>query len=190
MDQATRFREAAERHNEGRGRTGWRYPPEIRALAVEYCERALEAGASMASITAELGITPMSLSRWLDEERPRSAVFPVQVVEPPTDEQRQSSLAAVTPGGLRIEGLDWAGILDLVYLLAVPRLRTEIRAPQPMRARSIFVGEIVWQENGARLLEGSCGGGPEVGRGVDIAELCRLQERVEYSSDLGTPLGL
>lgn len=114
MNQATRFREAAERHNEGRGRTGWRYPPEIRLLAVEYCEAAREAGASMASIAAELGITPMSLSRWLDEGVPRSAVLPVQVIDSPTDESRRPSLVAVTPGGLRIEGLDWAGILDLV----------------------------------------------------------------------------
>lgn len=113
MDQATKFREAAERHNQGRGRTGWRYPPEIRALAVDYCEAAREAGASMASMAAELEITPMSLSRWLNEERPRSAVLPVQVIDPPADET-QPGLTAVTPGGLRIEGLDWAGILDLV----------------------------------------------------------------------------
>lgn len=112
MGQVTRFREAAQRHNEGRGRTGWRYPPEIRTLAVEYCEAASKAGSSMASIAAELGITPMSLSRWLDEEKPRSAVLPVQVIEPVTDEQ--PSLIAVTPGGLRVEGLDWARVLDLV----------------------------------------------------------------------------
>lgn len=114
MDNSTRFREAAERHNEGRGRTGWRYPPEIRGLAVEYCEAAFEAGASLASVAAELGVTPLSLSRWLDEEPSRPAVLPVQVIESPTDDLERPGLIAVTPGGLRIEGLDWTRVLDLV----------------------------------------------------------------------------
>jgi transposase-like protein len=92
---------------------GWRYSPEIRALAVEYCEEAREAGGSMAAVAADLGITPMSLSRWLDRGAPTSAMLPVQVIESPV-EIRSSALIAVTPGGLRIEGLDWTRVLDLV----------------------------------------------------------------------------
>jgi hypothetical protein len=114
MDKATKFREIAERHNEGRGRRGWRYPSEIRTLALGYCDEARKTGVSMAAIAAELGITPMSLSRWLDEGLPAPAVLPVQVVESPIDEQRSPTLSAVTPGGLRIEGLDWPRVLDLV----------------------------------------------------------------------------
>jgi hypothetical protein len=113
MDKATKFREVAKRHNEGRGRMGWRYPPEIRALAVEYCEEAREAGASMAAIAAELDITPMSLSRWLDQGVSTPAVLPVQVVESLAEEHQHPTLIAVTPGGLRIEGLDWNRVLDL-----------------------------------------------------------------------------
>ena len=64
MDRARQFREAAERHNGDRGRTGWRYPPELRAVAVAHCRERREAGRPFSEIVADLGITLVSLSRW------------------------------------------------------------------------------------------------------------------------------
>ena len=117
MDRAQQFRAAAERHNEDRGRTGWRYPPEIRTLAMEHCQEQREIGRAYSKIAAELGITGASLSRWLEEENPAPAhsFLPVQILEPPeANEPVSGTLNVVTPNGLRIEGLVWSQTLELV----------------------------------------------------------------------------
>ena len=129
MDKARMFREAAQRHNEGRDRYGWRYPPELRALAVEYYESVQDGGVAPAA--AALGISPMSLTEWLSSPVGSSRTLPVPQEEPSPPSllpvrtatvqvtgasmgPRPLALDAVTPGGLRIEGLDWARVLDLV----------------------------------------------------------------------------
>lgn len=113
MDLANQFLEAASHHNGDRGRRGWRYPPEIRALAVEYCRVRREEGRAYADIAADLGITSASLSRW-QEEAPalESAFLPVQVVEPEAP-PNSTVLSVVTPNGLRMEGLAWSQALEL-----------------------------------------------------------------------------
>ena len=118
MDRARQFREAAERHNGDRGRTGWRYPPELRAVAVAHCRERREAGRPFSEIVADLGITLASLSRWQEAlaaapEATEASFLPVAVVEPPAGGSAGSEVRVVTPGGLRIEGLVWAQVLEL-----------------------------------------------------------------------------
>ena len=113
MDRAKQFREAAARENAGRQKTGWRYSPELRALGAEYCSRQRRSGRSLREIADDLGVSTLTLSRWL--EAPAAAGFrPVEVIadsEPGDD--NVSTLCALTPGGLRIEGLSWSQVLEL-----------------------------------------------------------------------------
>lgn len=119
MDRARLFRKAAERHNADRGPTGWRYPPDLRRLAVEHCEEQREAGRPYAEIAAELGITPASLSRWREEPPVAAAgpFRPVEILEPTSVGEPLAGLRVVTPRGLRIEGLALAQALELVRAL-------------------------------------------------------------------------
>jgi hypothetical protein len=71
MDRAKMFREAAERHNEGRSRHGWRYPPALRALALEYYETL---GGGVATAAEALGISPLSLTTWLQGPAPPASL--------------------------------------------------------------------------------------------------------------------
>ncbi len=114
MDRAKQFREAAARENQGRQRNGWRYSPDLRALGTEYCRSQRRAGRSFREIAEDLGVSTLTLSRWQDEP-PIAGFRPVEVIadseiRDPTEEM---SLSVVTPGGLRIEGLSWAQVLEL-----------------------------------------------------------------------------
>ena len=119
MDRARRFRESARQHNQDRERMGWRYPAELRALAVEHCQAERDAGRAYSAIAAELGITPLTLSRWLSEPPPQELgvrerrLVPVEVVDEPPRREGSSGLCVVTPAGWRIEGLAWPQVLEL-----------------------------------------------------------------------------
>ena len=114
MDRAKNFREAAARENQGRQRGGWRYSSELRALAAELSWRERQAGRPQKEIAAELGISTVTLSRWL-EESSGAGFRPVAVVadEAIPESGSSSSLTAVTPGGLRLEGLSWSQVMEL-----------------------------------------------------------------------------
>ena len=112
MDRAKQFREAAAQENRGRRRSGWRYSRELRTLAAAYCRRERQAGRPWTEIAEELGISTVTLSRWLEE--PTGAGFrPVTVVADEVVSEKTSSLTAVTPGGLRLEGLSWSQVMEL-----------------------------------------------------------------------------
>lgn len=114
MDRAKKFREAAARENRGRRRTGWRYSAELRSLAAGYCRRERQAGRPLTEIAGELGISTLTLNRWL--EAPSGAGFrQVAVVADlaVSEGGDTPSLTAVTPGGLRLEGLSWPQVLEL-----------------------------------------------------------------------------
>lgn len=114
MDRAKQFREAAAQENHGRQKNGWRYSPGLRALAVEYCGRQRRSGGSLREIAEDLGVSTLTLSRWL-EEPPAVGFRPVEVIADPevSDHEKASSLCALTPGGLRIEGLSWSQVMEL-----------------------------------------------------------------------------
>lgn len=117
MDRAEQFRRGAASENRERARTGWRYSPALRALAVEHCRAARDEGRAWAEIASELGVSTLTLSRWL-ELAPTASFRPVTLVEhePTPRPSPPAMLSAITPGGLRIEGLGWSQILELVRL--------------------------------------------------------------------------
>ena len=114
MDRAKQFRESAAQENEGRQKSGWRYSRELRTLAAEHCRRQREAGYALTEVAAELGVSTVTLSRWL-EDRPSAGFLPVAVVADPAAPESASisPLTAVTPGGLRLEGLTWSQVMEL-----------------------------------------------------------------------------
>ena len=113
MDRAKQFREAAAQENRGRQRMGWRYSVELRRVGATYCRQQRQAGRSLREIAEDLGISALTLSRWL-EEPPAAGFRPVEVIAAREEgDSETESLCAVTPGGLRIEGLSWPQVMEL-----------------------------------------------------------------------------
>lgn len=112
MDRAKQFRETALRENRGRRKVGWRYSAELKSLAVEHVRDRRQSGATWAELVEELGVSALSLGRWL-EESPCARFRPVEVIADCEPAEPAGSLTAVTPGGLRIEGLAWPQVLEL-----------------------------------------------------------------------------
>lgn len=115
--EAKQFRQAVARL--GRRGRGKRYPRELREQALAILERSVEAGWSLASVADELGVPPITLSRWAkagNNGEGRGGFRPVSVVESRESFPRQH-IVVVTPGGVRVEGLDLAGALKMVRVL-------------------------------------------------------------------------
>jgi len=118
MDRARLFREAASRANEGRDRTGWRYPAALRRLAVEYCHACRRTHQSFSEIAEALGISTVTLGRWLDTESESSpSRFREVVVEPLQPSPTSPALTVVLPSGLRVEGLGLSQVIELSQAL-------------------------------------------------------------------------
>lgn len=113
---AAEFRTAVRRA--GPRGAGRRYPPAVRQLAVEYFRRRRAAGTTLASISRELGVKRHTLVGWTAAPEVAAATpsfVPVHVV---TDALEGSRIVVHAPGGVRVEGLDVAGVADLLRRLA------------------------------------------------------------------------
>ena len=65
-------------------------------------------------IAEALGISTVTLGRWLEKERAEApGRFREVVVEPPVPKAAEAQLAVVTPAGLRVEGLDLSQVIEL-----------------------------------------------------------------------------
>ena len=119
MDRAQHFRDAAAHLNRDRGKNGWRYPANLRILAVEHCREQRRAKLPFSRIAAELGVSTVTLGRWIERAEPSTgqsngpATFREVVVFPETPPAPTASLTVVLPSGLRIEGLGLADALEL-----------------------------------------------------------------------------
>lgn len=114
MNRARLFRETAARANEGRDRAGWRYSASLRRLAIEYCHACRHAHQPFSEIADALGVSTVTLGRWLEKEREDArGRFREVVVEPPAPKAVEPQLAVVTPSGLRVEGLDLSQVIEL-----------------------------------------------------------------------------
>jgi transposase len=111
---AAEFR-AAVRRAGPRG-AGRRYPVALRQMAAEYFRRRQVAGASVAAISRELGVKRHTLVTWtgapVEPVPPR--FVPVSVVA----DMLASKIVVHGPGGVRVEGLDVAGVVALLRGLA------------------------------------------------------------------------
>ena len=101
----------------GAGTGGRGYPLPVREAVVEYTGARRAAGASYEDVAAELGVTAVTLSRWMAETKG----VPFRRVEvSAVDDLDDASQRVVVhgPGGLRVEGLTLAGVADLWRRLA------------------------------------------------------------------------
>lgn len=87
-----------------------RLSAELRAEAVCYARRRCSEGASQQAIAAELGVSVVSISRWLRVSG-SSALVPVRVI---SDTSSPSTFEVVTPRGLRVVGLDIDALCTLL----------------------------------------------------------------------------
>jgi len=92
----------------GRGRP---YPKALRDEITAYVGERRAAGKSIVEIGGELGVSWRTFSRWVEPSRRRKAFRPIQVVE------QRASFVVHGPRGLRIEGLDFDGLAELVRRL-------------------------------------------------------------------------
>ena len=96
----------------GRGRA---YPKGLLEKLLSYTVARRRQGATIVEVASEVGMSFRTLSRWIGERKSGAGFERVRVVAAP----RASSLPAAAiivqgPCGLRIEGLDLAGVVELV----------------------------------------------------------------------------
>jgi len=65
----------------------------------------------MSAVVAEVGVSQMTLAKWLKAANPAPAFLPVVVGPAPTS---SAGLTVVTPSGYRIEGLTMDALLTLL----------------------------------------------------------------------------
>jgi hypothetical protein len=98
----------------GRGRA---YPKGLMGKLLSYTVARRRQGAKIVEVAAELGMKFHTLSRWLGEKRPTASFERVEVIAPPPPPAART-LTVHGPCGLRIEGLDLAGVAELVRRVA------------------------------------------------------------------------
>ncbi len=110
---AAAFREAVKRA--GRRGAGRRYPVELRRQGAAYLVARRAAGGTVSAVLRELGVRRGMLAGWAKPAgaaaRPR--FVPVTVVEGPG-----GRVVVHGPHGVRVEGLDVAGVAELLRRLA------------------------------------------------------------------------
>lgn len=113
VKEAAAFREAVRRA--GRRGPGRRYPPDLRRRGAEYLRARLAAGAPLSAVLRELGVRRETLAGWATpaEAGPSPRFVPVTVVGPAA-----GRIVVHGPSGLRIEGLDVAGVAELLRRLS------------------------------------------------------------------------
>jgi hypothetical protein len=112
VKEAAVFKEAVRRS--GRRGAGRRYPAEVRQRGAAYLAARKAAGAPMSVVLHELGLRRDTLVRWVRPAGPRMKprFVPVAVVED------QAGIVVHGPRGVRVEGLDVAGVAELLRRLA------------------------------------------------------------------------
>lgn len=108
----------AEVRNPGPRGAGRQYPPAARQLAVEFFRQRRAAGTSVEAISRELCVKRHTLVGWTAAAREVSTTprfVPVNVV---ADATTKSSIVVHGPAGVRVEGLDVAGVAELLRRLA------------------------------------------------------------------------
>ena len=111
------FKGEAAKRAQGRRRGPAAYPVALRRFAVKHARERVAAGCSVTGAAKELGVADATLTNWLKKDVYREAAgggceFREVVVEPTP--AASAGLVLVTPSGLRVEGLDMAGVVALV----------------------------------------------------------------------------
>jgi DNA-binding transcriptional regulator YiaG len=92
---------------------------EVRERCKRYAVARSAAGTSQKVIAAELGVSAMSVQRWLRTKSTEaaSAMVPVRVVATRAPLEPPSRLVVTTPRGLRVDGLDLETLCTLIVRL-------------------------------------------------------------------------
>lgn len=115
-ERAGRFRTAALRYQRGKSGRGIRYPEELHQEAVSYAMARRRRGDSLLAISRDLGVKPVTLSRWLQQARDLE-FRPVEIVTSDPTAPAATGVIVTTPGGIRIEGLDLESLIALLRRL-------------------------------------------------------------------------
>lgn len=107
-----RFREEASR--QGVGRAGCRYPAQLRSMAVALAQERSEE--PLGRVAADLGISALSLQRWLQQGEP-ARFRPVEVEPEAVATSQGRGLVLITPRGYRVEGLEAETLSSLLWVL-------------------------------------------------------------------------
>jgi DNA-binding transcriptional regulator YiaG len=114
-DEGEKLRREIGRRESTRGRLR----RELRERCERYAATRSAAGASQKIIAAELGVSAMSVQRWL-RARPAAratAMVPVRVVAPRAPLESTPRIVVMTPRGLRVEGLDLDALCTVIARL-------------------------------------------------------------------------
>jgi hypothetical protein len=126
---------------------GRRYPETLKREVLAYLAERRKEGRGYATVSAELGIPRRSLKLWSAAPRqtanPRFVAMTIGEAAPAP----VSGIVVHAPGGLRIEGLDLGGLVELLRRLAADRW--EDRAAHDERARPATRGQRDRGEGGA-----------------------------------------
>ena len=114
MDAETRtIRDRVMALSKGRSALSRRYPADLRQAVVELTRRRVASGETVGRVAHDLQITWKTLADWLSKHKPEAKLRPVRVAP-----QRALAPVLVTAQGVRIEGLDIAGLAALVRALS------------------------------------------------------------------------
>ena len=103
---------------QGLGGRGRRYPERLRHVAVRYGRWALDSGVELGAAAKALGISALTLGRWLERETLTSEAPVMHEVTVVGEALPTGELAVCTPDGFRIEGVARS---ELASVLAVLR---------------------------------------------------------------------
>ena len=124
LDSARRLRSQARQFENRRKPTGTRYSPAFRAEVVTHAHAEVRKGVAVARIACDLGLRPKTLTLWM-RRMPASKLRAVRVEHDPRPGPMPAAEAIperraviVTPSGVRVEGLDLDGIVQLMRSLA------------------------------------------------------------------------
>ena len=99
------------------GGPGTRYPAGLRSAIARHARQCLSRGTAVAAIGKDLGVSTITLSRWLQAAEPGS-VRAVEVVVPePAGRGATGGLVVTTAAGVRIEGLELPALFELLRVL-------------------------------------------------------------------------
>ena len=124
LDSARRLRSQARRFENRRQPTGTRYSAAFRAEVAIHARGQVRAGVAVARIARDLGLRPKTLTLWM-RDMPASKLRAVRVEHDARPVPAAATAAAaeqrvvvVTPSGVRVEGLDVDGVVQVLRLLA------------------------------------------------------------------------
>lgn len=111
-----RLRKVIQQQQSLQAGTATRYPVEVRRGALAYVQARRGAGDSIKSIARQLGLRPQLLQYW--QQKSRTRFRPVTVTRGAEVRCEPARVVLVTPSGMRVEGLDVAGVARLLRELS------------------------------------------------------------------------